>query len=178
MSSNSSGSGDGIRISGSEENLQQMDQKKIKRMISNRESARRSRLRKQTHVSSLMALAAQLREDKTQLLGGLHMTTQLNLRVETENAILRAQAAELSHRLHSLNEIASFLNRGMGGFVSAEEPAFYTAAGFMNHVCLDQSQPIFIAAAAADVGGFLRWLIHLEIDKYFISNVYVQVFEM
>lgn len=158
MSSNSSdsGSGEGIRISGSEENLQQMDPKKRKRMISNRESARRSRLRKQNHVSGLMALAAQLREDKSQLLGGLQMTTQLNLRVEAENAILRAQAAELSHRLHSMNKMASFLNRGMGGFVSAEEPAFYTAAGFMNHSRLDQSQPNFIAAAAADVGGFLH----------------------
>ncbi|XP_073034830.1 bZIP transcription factor 44-like [Primulina eburnea] len=147
MSSNSSdsGTGDGIRKPGSEENLQQMDEKKRKRMISNRESARRSRLRKQDHVNSLMTLAAQLRDNKSQILAGLHTTTQLNLRVEAENAVLGVQVAELSHRLHSLNEIASFLSHGSGGFMLAEDPAFYTAesAGFMNYFCLDPSQPLF-----------------------------------
>ncbi|XP_073152339.1 bZIP transcription factor 44-like [Henckelia pumila] len=157
--SSDTGMGDGIRISGSEENLEQMDQKKRKRMISNRESARRSRLRKQNHINGLKTVAAQLRDDKSQILAGLHMTTQLKLRVEAENAVLIAQAAELSHRLHSLSEIASYMSHGLGGLVSAEKPAFYTAEsagyGFMNNLCLDQSQPIFLAAAAADVGGFL-----------------------
>ncbi|KZV26206.1 ocs element-binding factor 1 [Dorcoceras hygrometricum] len=127
ISSNSSDwcTSDGVRISVSEENLQPMDHKKRKRMISNRESARRSRLRKQNHVNSLITLSAQLMEDKSQILTGLHMTTQLSQSVEAENAILKAQAAELSQRLRSLHEIAGFMSSGVRGFISVEQPACY-----------------------------------------------------
>lgn len=100
-----------LQNSGSEEDLQQlMDQRKRKRMISNRESARRSRMRKQKHLDDLMAQVSTLRKENNQILTSMNVTTQHYLNVEAENSILRAQISELSHRLESLNEIIAFLD--------------------------------------------------------------------
>ncbi|XP_060176137.1 bZIP transcription factor 11-like [Lycium barbarum] len=113
-SGTSSGSGSGsytIQNSGSEEDLQQlMDQRKRKRMISNRESARRSRMRKQKHLDDLMSQLDHLRKENNQILTSMNVTTQHYLNVEAENSIMRAQVSELGHRLESLMEIISFLN--------------------------------------------------------------------
>ncbi|KGN61820.1 bZIP transcription factor 11 [Cucumis sativus] len=93
-----------------------MEQRKRKRMISNRESARRSRMRKQKHLDDLMAMVTQLKKDNQQIVANLAVTTQHYAAVEAENSILKAQAAELSHRLQSLNEILAFLNPSDGVF--------------------------------------------------------------
>ncbi|KAL2460109.1 basic leucine-zipper 44 [Abeliophyllum distichum] len=121
----------GVQNSGSEEDLQQlMDQRKRKRMISNRESARRSRLRKQKQLDDLMARVAQLRKENSQILSSINVTTHHYLNIDAENSILRAQVAELSHRLQSLNEINSYLT-GAGD----AEPYFIneSADGLMNN---------------------------------------------
>ncbi|URE11169.1 ocs element-binding factor 1 [Musa troglodytarum] len=97
--------------SGSEEDLQAvMDQKKRKRMISNRESARRSRMRKQKQLADLTAEAMQLRRENDQAFTVLNLTTQDYSVVEAENSVLRAQAMELTYRLLSLSEIVDYLN--------------------------------------------------------------------
>lgn len=103
-----------------------MDQRKRKRMISNRESARRSRMRKQKHLDDLTAQVAQLRKEKDQIIIGLNFTTQEFDRVEAENSVLRARVVELSHRLESLNEIISFLN------ASSVDLGIEAAESFMN----------------------------------------------
>ncbi|XP_047181136.1 bZIP transcription factor 44-like [Vigna umbellata] len=101
-----SGSSSLLQNSGSEEDLQAvMDQRKRKRMKSNRESARRSRMRKQKHLDDLVTQVAQLRKENQQILTTVNITTQQFLSVEAENSVLRAQVGELSHRLESLNEI-------------------------------------------------------------------------
>ncbi|KAE9447327.1 hypothetical protein C3L33_20808, partial [Rhododendron williamsianum] len=82
---------------------------------SNRESARRSRMRKQRHLDDLTAQVAELRKENNRIITSVSVTTQQFLSVEGENSILRAQVAELSHRLQSLNEIASFVNLSGGG---------------------------------------------------------------
>ncbi|KAK4346875.1 hypothetical protein RND71_033214 [Anisodus tanguticus] len=93
------------------EDLQQlMDQRKRKRMISNRESARRSRMRKQTHLNELMTRVNQLKDQNNQTVTNINMVTQVYLNVEAENSVLRAQMGELSHRLQSLNEIINCIN--------------------------------------------------------------------
>ncbi|XP_059439571.1 bZIP transcription factor 11-like [Corylus avellana] len=107
---NSSGSST-IQNSGSEGgDLQHvMDQRKRKRMLSNRESARRSRIRKQNHVDDLTAQACELTKENNQILTSMNMASQLYLNIEAENSILRAQMAELSQRLESLNGIINYM---------------------------------------------------------------------
>ncbi|KDP41759.1 hypothetical protein JCGZ_26777 [Jatropha curcas] len=132
-----------MQNSGSEEDLRAlMDQRKRKRMISNRESARRSRMRKQKHLDDLIAQVAQLRKESHQLLTSINITTQHFLNIEADNSILRAQVGELSHRLQSLNEIIAFLSAN-NGFL-AEEPA---ADSFLNPLNMSYlNQPIMASA--------------------------------
>ncbi|KAA8537586.1 hypothetical protein F0562_027194 [Nyssa sinensis] len=119
-SGNSSGSSR-LQNSGSEEDLQQlMDQRKRKRMQSNRESARRSRMRKQKHMDDLMAQLTQLRKENNQILTNMNITTQHFLNVEAENSVLRAQMVELSQRLDSLNDILNYMN-SLNGVIEAED---------------------------------------------------------
>ncbi|KAG6503144.1 bZIP transcription factor 44-like isoform X2 [Zingiber officinale] len=109
----SSGTSSGSSLlhnSGSEEDLQALlDQKKRKRMISNRESARRSRMRKQKQLDDLMAQVSQLRKESSHALSVLNLIAQRRSGVEAENSVLRAQAMELSNRLQALNEILNNL---------------------------------------------------------------------
>lgn len=96
----------GTTSGSSQEDLQQlMDQRKRKRMISNRESARRSRMRKQKISDDLTTQLNQFKEQKNQIATNINMVTHLFLNVEAENSILRAQMDELNQRLQSLNEI-------------------------------------------------------------------------
>ncbi|KAE8008545.1 hypothetical protein FH972_005046 [Carpinus fangiana] len=138
-----------IQNSGSEEDLQGlMDQRKRKRMISNRESARRSRMRKQKHLDDLMAQVAQLSKDNNQIISSLNITTQHFLNIEADNSILRAQVGELSHRLQSLNEIITFLNNSNGVFGAGETSTFAEPNyGLLNPLNFSYlNQPIMAAA--------------------------------
>ncbi|KAK4276553.1 hypothetical protein QN277_014687 [Acacia crassicarpa] len=104
-----------LQSSGSEEDLQAlMDQRKRKRMQSNRESAKRSRMRKQKQMDDLMGQVSELRKENSEILTSINITTQHFVRVEAENSVLRARMAELSHRLQSLNDILSYINTSTG----------------------------------------------------------------
>lgn len=99
--------------SGSEEDLQVLmvvDERKRKRMQSNRESARRSRMRKQKHLDDLIGQVTQLKKENSNILSSINMTTQQYANVEADNSVLRAQMMELTQRLQSLNEILSYIN--------------------------------------------------------------------
>ncbi|CAN4093905.1 unnamed protein product [Withania somnifera] len=96
--------------SGSEEVLMAVNERKRKRMQSNRESARRSRMRKQKHLDDLMSQVTQLKMENSNILNSISMTTQQYANIEAENSVLRAQMMELTQRLQSLNEILSYIN--------------------------------------------------------------------
>ncbi|CAI9755886.1 unnamed protein product [Fraxinus pennsylvanica] len=99
-----------IQNSHSEENIQDlMDQRKRMRIQSNRESARRSRMKKQKRLDDLTAQIAQLRNKNSHLLTSLNLTTEDYMKMEAENSILKAQFMELSQRLQSLNEILNYI---------------------------------------------------------------------
>ncbi|XP_022137855.1 bZIP transcription factor 44-like [Momordica charantia] len=164
-SGNSSGSGSGSgslsqivlqnQSSGSEEELRQlMDQRKRKRMQSNRESARRSRMRKQQHLDGLMGQVANLRENKNQIVSRINLTTHLFLNVEAENSVLRAQIMELSHRLESLNQILFHINNTAAEeqedddfLPSFDDDSYFDIHNpFANSFFLAQHQPIMASA--------------------------------
>lgn len=133
-----------LQNSGSEEDLQLlMDQRKLKRMQSNRESARRSRMRKQKHLDDLMAQVAQLRRENNEILTSLNITTQHYLNVESENSVLRTQMMELNHRLHSLNEILNYMHGNLGFEMGGPE----IIDSFLNpYDLLHLNQPIMASA--------------------------------
>lgn len=86
------------------------DLRKRKRMESNRESARRSRMRKQQHLDELVRQVGDLKKQNEEIMKQLSITNQLHVNMESQNAVLRTQMAELTKRLDSINEIISILN--------------------------------------------------------------------
>ncbi|XP_030459083.1 bZIP transcription factor 44 [Syzygium oleosum] len=118
MASSSGNSSSTVQLqnSGSEGEPRQlrMDQRKRKRMESNRESARRSRMRKQKHLDDLTSQVTRLAKENNQILTGITVATQHLVNVESENSVLQAQVTELSHRLDSLNEILNSIYQSSG----------------------------------------------------------------
>lgn len=151
MASNSSGSTQ-IQNSGCDKT----EQRKRKRMQSNRESARRSRLRKQQHLDELSGQVSQLKKENEQLLTKANITTQHLMNVESENLILKAQMDELSQRLESLNDIVNYVNINIvntnnnknnynNNFEMFEGDNIFGTESFMNPWYLNQ-QPIMASS--------------------------------
>lgn len=87
-----------------------MEEKKRKRMLSNRESARRSRMRKHKHLDDLTREISQLSEQNSLIRNSLNLNRQNYLVLETENSVLRTQVIELTSWLNSLKDIHQYLN--------------------------------------------------------------------
>lgn len=83
-------------------------------MISNRESARRSRMRKQQHLDDLMKQVAQLKEENAKIVMQINVCTHEFLKVDGQNNILRTQIRELTDRLKSLNSVLEFIEEFSG----------------------------------------------------------------
>ncbi|PKA54661.1 Ocs element-binding factor 1 [Apostasia shenzhenica] len=86
-----------------------IDERKRKRMESNRESARRSRMRKQQHLEELVNQIAQLKIENESSEARINMQMQQYGKVESENTILRTQIMELTDRLQSMNSVLRFV---------------------------------------------------------------------
>ncbi|KAJ8511092.1 hypothetical protein OPV22_001526 [Ensete ventricosum] len=82
-----------------------IDERKRKRMLSNRESARRSRMKKQQHLNDLMNQMAHIKIQNSRIAEQTHLVTQQYIKVESDNAVLRAQLSELAERLQSVNSV-------------------------------------------------------------------------
>ncbi|KAK4751104.1 hypothetical protein SAY87_004586 [Trapa incisa] len=82
-----------------------MDERKRKRMESNRLSAQRSRMKKQKLMEDLIRQVAQLQKANVGLVESINATTQNYVDVESRNNFLRAQMMELTDRLGSLNSL-------------------------------------------------------------------------
>lgn len=122
-------------------------------MQSNRESARRSRMRKQQHLDELANQASELRKENNQIISSINITTQHYAKVEAENSILRAQMLELSQRLDSLNEILSFINNTTenGGYENHDLGFEPIIDGIMNPLNMPfLNQPIMASADMFD----------------------------
>ncbi|XP_074314874.1 bZIP transcription factor 53 [Silene latifolia] len=91
-----------------------MDERKRKRMISNRESARRSRLRKQQHLDELIGQANNIKIENADVSRRIDATSKIYAGVESENNVLRAQIMELTDRLRSLNSVLEIVEEVSG----------------------------------------------------------------
>ncbi|CAM8912346.1 unnamed protein product [Rhodiola kirilowii] len=85
-----------------------LDDRKLKRMKSNRESARRSRLRKQKRIENLKNEANQLNFRNRELSNRLRFVHQNGQMVRSENLMLRTEHSRLRHRLIELQNLLIF----------------------------------------------------------------------
>ncbi|KAJ4714684.1 basic leucine zipper 43-like [Melia azedarach] len=82
-----------------------IDERKLRRMISNRESARRSRMRKQKHLENLRNQVNRLRVENRELTNRLRFVLYHCERVRTENDRLRSEHSMLRQRLSEIRQI-------------------------------------------------------------------------
>eukprot|EP00245_Coleochaete_scutata_P002910 TRINITY_DN14151_c0_g1_i1.p1 TRINITY_DN14151_c0_g1~~TRINITY_DN14151_c0_g1_i1.p1 ORF type:complete len:221 (+),score=40.58 TRINITY_DN14151_c0_g1_i1:117-779(+) len=89
-----------------------IDERKQKRMLSNRESARRSRLRKQQHLDELQGQVQALRVENNMMMGKYTAASHQYVTITEENRRLRSHATELAHQLQRLHHAASAQHPG------------------------------------------------------------------
>ncbi|XP_073018007.1 basic leucine zipper 43-like [Primulina eburnea] len=78
-----------------EQQLSIINERKQRRMISNRESARRSRMRKQKQLDELWSQVVWLRNENSQLMDRFNDFSDRHDRVVQENSQLKEEASEL-----------------------------------------------------------------------------------
>nr|KJB49828.1 hypothetical protein B456_008G139700 [Gossypium raimondii] len=98
-----------------------IDEKKRKRMLSNRESARRSRMKKQKLLEDLVNEVSALQKNNTQICEKIKFTTQRFVKMEASNSVLRAQVIELTESLQSLNSMLQMVEDVSGYDVDIPE---------------------------------------------------------
>ncbi|XP_059458823.1 basic leucine zipper 43-like [Corylus avellana] len=85
-----------------------VDERKRRRMISNRESARRSRMRKQKHLENLRNQVNRFRIENRDLSNRLRFFLYHWHHVQTENNQLRSESHVLRHKLFEISRILAF----------------------------------------------------------------------
>ncbi|KAJ0976372.1 hypothetical protein J5N97_018337 [Dioscorea zingiberensis] len=91
-----------------------MEQRKRKRMLSNRDSARRSRMKKQQHLDDLINQVSHLKNENVQILMQVDLIKQQYLIMDSENSVLRTEIMDLTERLTSLNSVLHFVEEFSG----------------------------------------------------------------
>ncbi|CAL9174282.1 unnamed protein product, partial [Musa hybrid cultivar] len=94
-----------MSAAGSRQSLLAVNERTQKRKLSNRESARRSRMRKQQHLLELTSDETRLKLENGQILERVERLAQGHQWLESENAVLRAEVAELAESLRSLESV-------------------------------------------------------------------------
>ncbi|KAD7479347.1 hypothetical protein E3N88_02483 [Mikania micrantha] len=98
--SSSSGSDDGSLVV-----LNQTDERKMRRMISNRESARRSRMRKQKHLENLRKLVSWHKSENRELMNRLRFALHQGRILGQENERLQSESVMLRQKLWDLDQV-------------------------------------------------------------------------
>ncbi|CAL9114852.1 unnamed protein product, partial [Musa textilis] len=107
-SSDSSDSESASDTARSRQSLLAVNERTQKRKLSNRESARRSRMRKQQHLQELTSDETRLKLENGKILERVERLAQGHQWLESENAVLRAEVAELAETLRSLESVLCY----------------------------------------------------------------------
>ncbi|KAF7828596.1 thioredoxin-like protein AAED1, chloroplastic [Senna tora] len=94
-----------------------MEERKRRRMVSNRESARRSRMRKQRHLENLRNQVNKFRMENRELNNRLQFLLHHSNRVRTENEWLQSERTMLRQRLSTITQflvLQQLQIKGMG----------------------------------------------------------------
>ncbi|KAK4753539.1 hypothetical protein SAY87_001643 [Trapa incisa] len=111
LSSNSSTTSDEAE----EQQLLAIDERKRRRMISNRESARRSRMRKQRHLDELWSHVVRLWSEKHRLVDRLNQFTECQDQVLQENARLKEEVTSLRQMIRDARNIDNAVGATLAG---------------------------------------------------------------
>ncbi|XP_075475921.1 basic leucine zipper 43-like [Primulina tabacum] len=112
---------------GDEQQLNIINERKQRRMISNRESARRSRMRKQKHLDELWSQVVCLRNENSQLLDRLNDYSERYDQVVQENCQLKEEASELRQTIVHMQ-----LNSPFEGLPELDDDRSMKSSLFMN----------------------------------------------
>ncbi|KAG5044385.1 hypothetical protein JHK87_008300 [Glycine soja] len=85
-------------------NMTPVDAKRVRRMLSNRESARRSRRRKQAHLTELETQVSQLRSENSSLLKRFTDVSQKYSNAAVDNRVLKADVETLRAKVKMAEE--------------------------------------------------------------------------
>ncbi|WOK98310.1 hypothetical protein Cni_G07020 [Canna indica] len=137
-----------------------MDVKRIRRMVSNRESARRSRKRKQAHLADLELQVDQLRGESSSLFKQLRDAGQEFSEGVTNNRILKSNVEALRIKVKMAEDLARGTlactgidhllqsNVGSPQFLSPQQPC-QSSPDFLPVMEFQEDDPCFIGAPSA-----------------------------
>ncbi|KAM5561586.1 light-inducible protein CPRF2 [Rosa sericea] len=112
------------------ENMDPTDVKRVRRMLSNRESARRSRRRKQAHLTELETQASQLRVENSSLLKRLTDINQKYNEASVDNRVLRADIETLRAKVKMAEETVKRLTGSNSVFHTMSDVSSISMAPF------------------------------------------------
>ncbi|KNA25250.1 hypothetical protein SOVF_008030 [Spinacia oleracea] len=85
-----------------------IDDRRQRRMISNRESARRSRMRKQRHLDELWSQVIRLRNENNNLIEKLNHVSESHETILQENVRLKQEASDLRQLINGMQLATTF----------------------------------------------------------------------
>eukprot|EP00252_Welwitschia_mirabilis_P007749 TRINITY_DN19418_c0_g1_i2.p1 TRINITY_DN19418_c0_g1~~TRINITY_DN19418_c0_g1_i2.p1 ORF type:complete len:216 (+),score=54.29 TRINITY_DN19418_c0_g1_i2:319-966(+) len=107
------------------------DVKRMRRMISNRESARRSRRRKQAHLSDLEMQVAQLRVENASLFKRLTEMSQKYSEAAVDNRVLRADVEALRAKVKMAEEYVARITGGAHSLQTGSQASTVSGLPFL-----------------------------------------------